>query len=191
MKTRQEETFSLVRLALIQVLETTFNEAPEILPQGSSAAEPNTQIIASMGLSGSLSASLAVGLSEAGACLLVSKMIGLEIKTFNQDVVDGIGELANIIAGVVKTSFSELGCVFILSLPTVITASVNLSLRQLLKSEGVMLSAKILGVIMDVFFFYSRPSIGLVTLADVISKGLSSQDATEALIKLLAQKPKI
>ncbi len=191
MKTRQEETIALIQKAVIQVLETTFKETPQILPQSEEAAELNTQIIASMGLSGSLSASLALGLSEEGACLLVSKMVGMEIRSFNQDVIDGIGEIVNMIAGVTKTQFADLGCMFILSLPAVITASVNLSIRQLLKSEGVVLSAKILGVTLDIFFFYSRPSVGLVTLSDVISKGLSSQDAAEALMKLLAQKPRI
>ncbi len=181
----------MVQEAVSQVLEITFGEKPKILPQTNTAAEINTQIIASIGLSGSLSASLAVGLNQSGACHLVSKMMGSEVKPADQEVVDGVGELVNIISGLIKNKFAELGCVFITSLPTVATAEVALSIRQLLESEGVVLSCEIIGITMDVFFFYSRFGAGQASLSDVISKTVTGQDATQELKKLLTQKPKI
>ncbi len=191
MATRQEETFLILREAVTQLFEKTFGETPKILPQAEAGVETNTQLIASLGLSGSLDASVAVGLSQAGACTLVSKMLGSEIKEFSQDAVDGAGEIVNMLAGVIKSKFAERGCVFILSLPSVITATMSLSIRQLVKSEGNVLSAEIFGIRLDVFFFYARFGVGQVTLSEVIAKGMPSQDPAEALRKLLAQKPSI
>ncbi len=151
MATRQEETYIILQAAVKQLLETIFGQTQKILPQTDAGVETNTQIIASIGLSGSLDASLAIGLSQDAACLLVSKMLGTEIKEFNQDVVDGIGEIVNILGGIIKTKFADHGCVFILSLPSIITATMVLSIRRLMKSEGNVLSIEIFEIVADVF----------------------------------------
>ncbi len=191
MGSRQQATMAYVQEAMNQLLTTTFKEAPEFLSATQEGLDSSVEVIASMGLTGSLDASLAVGVSRKGANLLVSKMLGSDPGEFNQDTVDGVGELVNMFAGIIKTKFEDSGCVFILSLPVVVTGTVPMSIQRLVKSEGVVLSARIFGIILDIFFFYSRPSMGLARLSDVISKGLSSKDATEALMKMLAQKPKI
>jgi len=77
-------------------------------------------VICSIGFTGTLEGSIAISLSEEGSCKVVSKMLEMEINEINSDVTDGVGEIANMIAGGAKTRMTETQHNFEISLPTVI-----------------------------------------------------------------------
>jgi chemotaxis protein CheX len=72
-----------------------------------------------IGLSGGAKGAISLSFEKKTAFRVVSKFIGEEINEMNDDILDGIGELANIIAGAAKKELSEFN--ISISLPTVIT----------------------------------------------------------------------
>jgi chemotaxis protein CheX len=72
-----------------------------------------------IGISGGAKGAVSLSFENKTAFKAVSKFIGEEINEMNEDIVDAIGELANIIAGAAKKELSEFN--ISISLPTVIT----------------------------------------------------------------------
>jgi chemotaxis protein CheX len=72
-----------------------------------------------IGISGGAKGAVSLSFEKQTAFKVVSKFIGEEINEMNEDIVDAIGELANIIAGAAKKELSEFN--ISISLPTVIT----------------------------------------------------------------------
>ena len=60
-----------------------------------------------IGLSGEAQGTIALSFSKPAALKIVSKMIGMEIKIVGADLTDGIGEIANIVAGYAKQYLTE------------------------------------------------------------------------------------
>ncbi|MCA9407138.1 MAG: chemotaxis protein CheX [Candidatus Omnitrophica bacterium] len=67
---------------------------------------------------GTLEGKVSIFLTEDSACRIVSKMLMMEISSLNGDVLDGISELANIIAGGLKMRLHPLGQSYELSIPS-------------------------------------------------------------------------
>ena len=63
-------------------------------------------VSAIIGLSGEVSGFVAISLSQATAADLVGRFIGMEISADDPDFADGIGEIANMIAGSAKARFA-------------------------------------------------------------------------------------
>ena len=63
------------------------------------------EISAIIGLSGSVSGSVVISLSQTLALDLASSLIGETFETVDDDCTDAIGEIANMIAGNAKTDF--------------------------------------------------------------------------------------
>ncbi len=74
-----------------------------------------------IGLSGGVQGNIALSFPKATALNVVGRFIGETIVDLNNDVVDAIGELANIVAGAAKRSLAEFN--ISISLPTVVTGS--------------------------------------------------------------------
>ncbi len=78
-------------------------------------------ISAIIGITGSGTGGVVMSFPEDVACKVVSRMLGEEITTVNQDVSDGLGELVNIITGNAKRGLVKFGFQNIsLSLPNVV-----------------------------------------------------------------------
>ncbi len=73
-----------------------------------------------IGLSGEASGSVVLNLPAQAAINVVSSFVGEAYDDINADVVDGVGELINIIAGDSKNRLSEKGYTFNLSLPKIV-----------------------------------------------------------------------
>ncbi|MCC6952655.1 MAG: chemotaxis protein CheX [Deltaproteobacteria bacterium] len=73
-------------------------------------------------------------------CILeiVSNMLMEQFETISADVVDAVGELTNMITGGAKTQLGELGYVFEMATPMMITGQ-NIELSQLSKAPVVVL----------------------------------------------------
>ena len=79
-----------------------------------------TEIIAFIGLSGSIAGMLGVYTSSDLAVKMASAMLGSKLSEMNDEVRDGFGEVANILAGNVASVLGDLGEKIQLSLPSVI-----------------------------------------------------------------------
>ncbi|MDD5673527.1 MAG: chemotaxis protein CheX [Chitinivibrionales bacterium] len=74
-----------------------------------------------IGLSGDAQGSVAISFPRLVALKVVSAFLGSEIKIMGSEVVDGIGELANIIAGNAKQDLSQYN--LSISLPQVVVGN--------------------------------------------------------------------
>lgn len=72
-----------------------------------------------IGLSGRAVGTVVVHLTESVARNAASNMLMMEVDSINADVVDAVGEIANMVAGCAKAELEELH--MSISLPTVIT----------------------------------------------------------------------
>ncbi len=178
----------IVITAIQEVIQSVFSETPAIQKASSEAAEKGNQVIASIGLSGSLSSSLVVAASEKTACYLVAKMLGGDVKAQSQDMIDGIGEVANIIGGMVKTKLSGEMDTITLSLPTVVSGSNDLSVHHWLRSEVLWLAVQMKEVSFAVLFSYAVHSDDEAKKDNLQKNATSSQDAADALKKMLGSK---
>jgi chemotaxis protein CheX len=81
-----------------------------------------------IGLSGEAQGSIAISFSKIMTLKVVSKLLGTEIKIIDRDVADGIGELANIIAGNAKQHLTQFQ--LSISLPKVIVGQSHWIMAQ-------------------------------------------------------------
>lgn len=88
-----------------------------------------------IGLAGAYKGTLAVHFTQAMALKSISAMLGMECEELSDDMRDAIGEVANIIAGGLKTELSARGITFDLSLPTIIAGN-NYSVYQTEKNPA-------------------------------------------------------
>ena len=85
------------------------------------AVEHHYDVSGIIGLSGEAQGSISISFSKITALKVVSKMLGVELKIVNADLTDGIGEIANIIAGYAKQYLTD--CKVSVSLPKVVVGS--------------------------------------------------------------------
>jgi len=71
-------------------------------------------------LTGDIIGSIAISMDTNEAREVISNMLGDEI-TDVQEIIDGVGEITNLIVGMAKTVLSELSCQFEISVPIVVT----------------------------------------------------------------------
>jgi chemotaxis protein CheX len=77
-----------------------------------------------VGISGKLRGVLSLHCAADSACLWASRMLGMELREFDQNVRDGIGEMCNMVAGHFKSSLdNHLGDKCMISTPTVISGT--------------------------------------------------------------------
>ena len=79
-----------------------------------------TEIVAFIGLSGTACGMVGVYSSGRLACRMAGALLGAQPGEVNDEVRDGFGEVANIIAGNVATALCDVGEMVQLSLPSVI-----------------------------------------------------------------------
>jgi chemotaxis protein CheX len=79
-------------------------------------------IIGVIGLSGTAQGVVALKFPVKTALTVIGKMIGTEFKGVDSSIIDGVGELVNIVAGSAKAKFP--GHSISLSLPTVVRGSI-------------------------------------------------------------------
>jgi chemotaxis protein CheX len=80
-------------------------------------------VIGVIGLSGTAQGIVALTLPVQTALKVVSKMVGTEFRSIDSSIIDGVGELINIIAGNAKAKYQ--GHKISISLPTVVRGSIH------------------------------------------------------------------
>ena len=84
--------------------------------------EPET-LTAMIGLAGAISGTCAVLVNSATAIHMASSMAGMELDSVDDTVLDGLGEISNMLAGAWKAKIPELDSACMLSVPTVVSGS--------------------------------------------------------------------
>jgi chemotaxis protein CheX len=79
---------------------------------------PSHEVSSIIGISGDVTGSVVINLSEKTALQLASALLGDEVSQLDEDCVDAIGEIANMVAGSAKNGF-PVGNTS-LSVPTVV-----------------------------------------------------------------------
>jgi chemotaxis protein CheX len=80
----------------------------------------DTTIITSIGITGRITGNIAFCILEPSAQKIVEKMLEMELEPGSSDIIDGIGELVNMIAGGTKTLLNDTECKFEISIPNTI-----------------------------------------------------------------------
>lgn len=80
-------------------------------------------VSAMLGLSGDLSACLAIHCPEPVGLAVTGAMLGMEIEEINADVKDALGEITNMIAGGIKEAFAAEQVALELAIPTAISGT--------------------------------------------------------------------
>jgi chemotaxis protein CheX len=86
-------------------------------------AEHHYDVSGVIGLSGEAQGTISISFSKLTALKVVSKMIGVELKIVGPDLTDGIGEIANIIAGYAKQYLTDYKVS--ISLPNVVIGNAH------------------------------------------------------------------
>jgi len=110
---------------LIQATVDTFNMLAGVRPERTNVAVKRGDV-ETYGLSGIISlvgpadGTVVLNMSEEVALGLVSKLTGEDVRRITADVIDAIGEFANVVAGDAKTRLFDKGYRFDISLPRVL-----------------------------------------------------------------------
>jgi chemotaxis protein CheX len=78
---------------------------------------------AMIGLAGAISGTCAMLVRSDGAVHMASCMAGTELHAVDETVLDGLGEITNMLAGAWKAKIPELNGACMLSVPTVVTGT--------------------------------------------------------------------
>lgn len=134
----EEETLNkYLRQSVEEAFLKLFGSAPEILYFDNFDELEESCIISSIGFTGGLEGNCSASFPESSACQLVGKMLGQEIDEFSIDVMDGIGEIVNMIIGGVKLRMEDPKFSFEISIPTCVKGSRMVILTDIKKTHMV------------------------------------------------------
>lgn len=150
-------------------------------PAGWSSDSIQKPVVASIGMAGMLEGSLVLIFPDQSACKIVSIMLGSEYKEVNQDVLDGSGEMANILAGGLKTRLSNTEYKFDISIPMVLQSKDPLNIARLQKFEAIELYAQSQGFDFAISLFYSIITDAKVSEAKEYEKKVKAKIAADSL----------
>lgn len=103
-------------------------------PMNQPATSFSKGMTAMVGFAGFRQGMLAIHTPEAVALDITTQFLGLEVESIDEDVIDALGELANMVAGSIKPLMAKDGVDVELSLPSVIYGS-EYSMTTLADSE--------------------------------------------------------
>lgn len=87
------------------------------------AESDSVTLTAVIGLAGALSGAYTVLVSAAVAMQMTACMAGMEFTVVDETVLDGLGEITNMLAGAWKSKIPSLHAACLLSVPTVVTGT--------------------------------------------------------------------
>ncbi len=107
-----DEVFSLMLGTAVEPVEGQVEEIPE-----------TAMVTAMIGLAGAISGTCAMLVRSEAALCMASCMAGMELDSVDETVLDGLGEISNMLAGAWKAKIPELNVACMLSVPTVVTGT--------------------------------------------------------------------
>jgi len=182
----KEQLIQALTDSLVETCTSVFSVVPMV--EKKDDITPRTagggNIVASLGFAGNLEGSLVVVLSDKAACKVVAKMICCDITEVNQDVLDGSGELANILTGGMKMRIAGMNYNVELCIPTVIRSGDPLSIAKLGKTDVVNLSVTSAEFDFDVILSYAvaHPA---ATAAKSAQSEAKKEDSSNTLLDMI------
>lgn len=142
-----EEVFGLMLGVPVDRLE----DVDEELELGGNRA----MMTAMIGLAGAISGTCAMVVGAEAAVHMASCMAGVELDAVDETVLDGLGEISNMLAGAWKAKIPELNAGCMLSVPTVVSGtqyvvhrkSPAFLVERSFRLSGLPFTVKIYGVI--------------------------------------------
>ncbi len=118
-------------MALVEIMKTAMNESinemivtvlatQPTLIEGEPEKMHDYDLICSIGFTGRLEGNVVALFKKDDAEAIVSKMLGIDVSEVSADVVDGIGEVLNMIAGGIKNRLDKENYTFDINIPTVV-----------------------------------------------------------------------
>lgn len=105
---------------------------------------PSHGMAALVGMAGAFVGTGSIDCSERLACVFASAMLGMEYTSVNDDVLDAMGEVANMIVGNIKTNVEAVVGPMDLSIPTVVHGG-EFSTRSLRNNQWTVVPFTCLG----------------------------------------------
>ena len=91
-----------------------------------------------IGLTGSVTGSMALSFSENAILKIVSNMLGEEINEVNGNIMDAVGEITNMVSGVARKELESIGLIVSAAIPTVV-AGKDHSIKHVLSGPSVVI----------------------------------------------------
>ncbi len=114
-----------IEATLIETFDAMMSMALEIADDSKATGLDESRMVGTINFCGEVVGMMSFGLSEAFARTATAAMLGIEtdeIKSI-EEIKDVIGELANIVAGNLKTEFLDVGLTCIISTPSITSGS--------------------------------------------------------------------
>ncbi|MCA9408225.1 MAG: chemotaxis protein CheX [Candidatus Omnitrophica bacterium] len=150
----KENLSNFLQQSINESFSTTVNITPQL-----TESFPNLEescLIASIGFTGSIEGTFSISLPDSSACKIVSRMINAEIAKVDNDVVDGIAEQINMIAGGVKMKMKETEDDFDISIPTIILGNRMVVLTEFGNTTKISQNYQNDGIIFSVTVVYKK-----------------------------------
>ena len=96
---------------------------PVSVAENTVAESDSVTLTAVIGLAGALSGAYTVLVPSEAAMQMTACMAGIEITSVDETVIDGLGEITNMLAGAWKSKIAPLNAACLLSVPTVVTGT--------------------------------------------------------------------
>ena len=149
-----EQMTALLTESIDSTFLTTLNEYPEVFYFDNFNETDEECVISSIGFTGTIEGSCSICLPDSSACRLVSKMINQNINEISADIIDGIGELVNIILGGIKMKLHGTEHDFTISVPSYIKGSRMVILTDIKKTVTINKSYKFKDVVFAISMMY-------------------------------------
>jgi chemotaxis protein CheX len=94
-----------------------------VVPDTPAPDHESRTLTAVIGLAGSFSGAYTMLANAEAAMQMTACMAGIEVSTVDKTVLDGLGEITNMLAGAWKSKISRLHAACLLSVPTLVTGT--------------------------------------------------------------------
>lgn len=116
-------TDSVLRTAMVASAQEVFSSMITPLeqrpPSDGEALRPRSNVVAQVALSGALSGIVAIYSTRVGAAEIAAGLLGVPANSAAEGAVDALGEVANMIAGALRTRLLQFGPAVDMSMPSV------------------------------------------------------------------------
>ena len=146
----------LLNKYLTESVDDALKATIELTPQKVDKAIMSEEecIISSIGFTGTIDGSFSICLSCSSAKKIVSKMLQMEIVDMNDDIIDGIAEQINMIAGGVKMKLAKGEHDFEISIPTTIKGNRMVILSDFSQTDMITLNYDFDNILFSVSMIY-------------------------------------
>ncbi len=115
--------FALLDQSVEEVLGLMLGVPVSVTSDPLAPSHESQTLTAVIGLAGALSGAYTVLVSAEAAMQMTACMAGMEVTVVDETVLDGLGEITNMLAGAWKSKIPSLHAECLLSVPTVVTGT--------------------------------------------------------------------